>query len=37
LERPDGQIGVGLFSFGADGISSHPGMTMFGYFLRPES
>jgi choline dehydrogenase-like flavoprotein len=37
LDRPDGQIGVGLFSFGPKGVSDHPGMTMFGYFLRPES
>lgn len=37
LDRPDGQIGVGLFSFGRGGISDHPGMTIFGYFLRPES
>lgn len=37
LDRPDGQIGVGLFSFGAAGVSEHPGMTMFGYFMRPES
>jgi choline dehydrogenase-like flavoprotein len=37
LDRPDGQVGVGLFSFGPAGINDHPGMTMFGYFLRPES
>lgn len=37
LDRPDGQIGVGLFSFDADGISRRPGMTMFGYFMRPDS
>jgi len=37
LDRPDGQVGVGLFSFGPAGVSEHPGMTMFGYFMRPES
>jgi len=37
LDRPDGQVGVGLFSFGAAGVSHRPGMTMFGYFLRPQS
>lgn len=37
LDRADGQVGVGLFSFGAEGISREPGMTMFGYFMRPDS
>jgi choline dehydrogenase-like flavoprotein len=38
LERPDGQVGVGLFSFeGPGAVSPRPGMTMFGYFLRPQS
>lgn len=38
LDRADGQVGVGLFSFGPDGaISAHPGLTMFGYFMRPDS
>jgi choline dehydrogenase-like flavoprotein len=37
LDRPDGQIGVGLFSFGGKGIADYPGMTMFGYFMRPQS
>lgn len=37
LDRPDAQIGVGLFSFDAGGVSKHPGMTIFGYYLRPQS
>jgi choline dehydrogenase-like flavoprotein len=41
LERPDAQIGVGLYSMhaGATGIEidKHPGMTILGYFTRPES
>ncbi len=37
LDRPDGQVGVGLFSFGPDGIERVPGLTMYGHFLRPES
>lgn len=41
LDRPDAQIGVGLYSFntdsGAVAIDPHPGMTILGYFTRPES
>jgi len=37
LDRADCQIGVGLFSFGAEGVNAFPGMTMFGYYMRPES
>lgn len=38
LTRPDGQVGVGLFSFDEErAVSPRPGMTMFGYFLRPQS
>jgi choline dehydrogenase len=41
LERPDAQIGVGLYSMSASGktvnIDAHPGITIGGYFTRPES
>jgi choline dehydrogenase len=40
LDVPDAQIGVGLFSMEIGemlGISSKPGITIGGYFLRPES
>jgi choline dehydrogenase-like flavoprotein len=41
LERPDAQIGVGLYSMSGSGksiaIDSHPGITLGGYFTRPES
>jgi len=42
LDRPDAQIGVGLYSFNVDeqgeiGIDPFPGMTILGYFTRPES
>ena len=49
LDRPDGQIGIGLFSFREDesdnnlpvsanrDIDALPGMTMWGHFIRPES
>jgi choline dehydrogenase len=37
LVHPDAQIGVGLFSMDENGVNARPGMTMFGYFLRPES
>ncbi len=41
LEHPDAQIGVGLYSIhnGAKGvqIDPYPGMTILGYFTRPES
>lgn len=37
LTAPDAQIGFGPFSAGATGINKHPGFTLFGYTLRPES
>ena len=41
LERPDAQIGVGLYSMSGSGkavaIDSLPGITLGGYFTRPES
>ncbi|HXQ99811.1 MAG TPA: GMC family oxidoreductase N-terminal domain-containing protein [Pseudomonas sp.] len=41
LERPDAQIGVSLYSMLGDGnrvmIDKQPGLTLGGYFLRPES
>ncbi|HBX55669.1 GMC family oxidoreductase [Pseudomonas sp. UBA2684] len=41
LERPDAQIGVSLFSMDGDGnqvmIDKQPGLTIGGYFLRPQS
>jgi choline dehydrogenase-like flavoprotein len=41
LDRPDAQIGVGLYSMSAAGnavnIDTHPGVTIGGYFMRPES
>ncbi|WP_380879758.1 GMC oxidoreductase [Sphingomonas sp. DBB INV C78] len=42
LDRADAQIGVGLYSFntdarGAVAIDPFPGMTILGYFTRPES
>jgi choline dehydrogenase-like flavoprotein len=41
LDRPDAQIGVGLYSMSGSGkevaIESHPGITFGGYFTRPES
>jgi choline dehydrogenase-like flavoprotein len=42
LDRPDAQIGVGLYSLalneaGQIGIDPFPGMTILGYFTRPES
>jgi len=41
LDRPDAQIGVGLYSMSGSGksvaIDSHPGITLGGYFTRPES
>jgi choline dehydrogenase-like flavoprotein len=37
LERPDAQIGIGFHSFDAAGITSFPGMTMYGYQMRPQS
>lgn len=37
LSAPDAQIGFGPFSAGATGINKHPGFTLFGYTLRPES
>lgn len=36
-ERPDGQFGVGLFSFGETGLAKHPGLTIFGFQLHPDS
>jgi choline dehydrogenase-like flavoprotein len=41
LERPDGQIGIGLYSMKKSGqvvaIDDKPGLTIGGYFVRPES
>ena len=41
LERPDGQIGVGLYSMRVSGqkvaIETEPGLTIGGYWMRPES
>jgi choline dehydrogenase-like flavoprotein len=41
LPRPDGQIGVGLYSMHESGqkvaIDTQPGLTIGGYFMRPES
>jgi len=41
LQRPDAQIGVGLYSMSSTGkeiaIDSQPGITLGGYFTRPES
>jgi choline dehydrogenase len=41
LDRPDGQIGVGLYSMKASGrkvaIDPEPGLTIGGYWMRPES
>ena len=42
LDRPDAQIGVGLYSLSVDdngqiGVDPFPGMTILGYFTRPES
>lgn len=41
LERPDGQIGVGLYSMQMSGqkvaIDPQPGLTIGGYWMRPES
>ena len=41
LDRPDGQIGVGLYSMKESGqkvaIDDRPGLTIGGYFMRPES
>jgi len=41
LDRADAQIGVGLYSMSTSGqtvkIDTNPGMTIGGYFLRPES
>jgi choline dehydrogenase-like flavoprotein len=41
LDRPDGQIGVGLYSMQASGqkvaIDREPGLTIGGYWMRPES
>ncbi|MDB5423983.1 MAG: oxidoreductase [Phenylobacterium sp.] len=41
VDRPDAEIGVGLYSLGVvDGqivIESEPGMSVVGYFTRPES
>lgn len=41
LDRPDAQIGVSLYSMDGDGnkveIDKQPGLTIGGYFLRPES
>jgi choline dehydrogenase len=41
LERPDAQIGIGLYSMSGTGkevaIDSLPGITLGGYFTRPES
>ncbi len=41
LDQPDAQIGVSLFSMDGDGnkveIDKQPGLTIGGYFLRPQS
>jgi choline dehydrogenase-like flavoprotein len=41
LDRPDGQIGVGLYSMKESGqkvsIDDQPGLTIGGYFMRPQS
>jgi choline dehydrogenase-like flavoprotein len=41
LDRPDGQIGVGLYSMQVSGqkvaIDAEPGLTIGGYWMRPES
>lgn len=42
LDRPDAQIGVGLYSLSVDengqiGVDTFPGLTILGYFTRPES
>ena len=41
LDRPDAQIGLGLYSMSGSGsevnIDSQPGATIGGYFMRPES
>ena len=41
LDRPDAQIGVGLYSMSVSGravnIDKKPGMSIGGYFMRPES
>ena len=42
LDRADAQIGVGLYSFGVGAkgevaVDPYPGMTILGYFTRPES
>jgi choline dehydrogenase len=41
LDRPDAQIGVGLYSMSGSGsevnIDTQPGITLGGYFMRPES
>ena len=41
LDRPDAQIGVSLYSMDGDGnkveIDKEPGLTIGGYFLRPQS
>jgi choline dehydrogenase len=41
LDRPDGQIGVGLYSMKVSGqkveIDTAPGLTIGGYWMRPES
>ncbi len=41
LERPDAQIGIGLYSMSVSGktvsIDAQPGISIGGYFMRPES
>lgn len=41
LDRPDAQIGFGLYSIHADesgvAVDKYPGITILGYFTRPES
>lgn len=37
LERPDAQIGVGVFTSGRDGPNPYPAISIYGYTLRPES
>jgi len=37
LERPDAQIGIGLYSMGSAGTDVFPGLTFSGYITRPQS
>lgn len=37
LSRPDAQIGIGLYSMGANGVDRFPGLTLSGYTANPKS